>query len=160
MDEKLSRVVIYHDAVPEVGENIPQGVVSVEKKYGTAGKHVICDMYGVRRDRKDLSETAYLLEACIEASTMSGNVVLDYVEHRFEPQGASVVLLLAESHLSVHTYPEHGYVSADIYSCGGNSEPEKGVEYLISVFKPERYNTVTLQRGTGGSCTDIIKSVG
>jgi S-adenosylmethionine decarboxylase len=117
-------------------------------------------MYGVRCDWwKNLNNTAYLLEVCVEAATASGNTVIDHVEHKFEPQGASVVLLLAESHLSVHTYPEHGYVSVDIYSCGGNSEPEKGINYLISVFKPLRHNTVTLQRGADGSCTDMIKSV-
>ena len=72
--------------------------------------------------------------------------VLGSVKHHFEPHGASVVVLVAESHLSIHTWPEHGYAAADILTCG-ETLPQEGVKSLIDLMKPARSEVRQYQRG-------------
>ncbi len=80
------------------------------------GRHALVDGRGVPADILD--DKAFL-EAVLERScTLAGAVVLETTSHKFEPQGVTVVGLLAESHASIHTYPEHGCYMADVFTCG------------------------------------------
>jgi S-adenosylmethionine decarboxylase len=72
--------------------------------------------------------------------------VLGAVSHRFQPQGASVVVLVAESHLSIHTWPEHAYAAADILTCG-KALPREGVNALIRLMNPRASEIHEFRRG-------------
>ena len=110
----------------------------------TIATHVLVELYGV--DAGLLDDPARLEAILRDAAQAARTEVLGAVGHKFQPQGASVVLLVAESHLSVHTWPEHRYASADILTCG-NTLPTAGVEALLKGFAPERHEVRTIDRG-------------
>ena len=66
--------------------------------------------------------------------------------HQFEPQGISLVLTLSESHLAVHTSPEHGYAAVDVFTCGGGN-PLVAVEHLCAHLRPEQFFLQGFRRG-------------
>ncbi|MDF2723697.1 MAG: S-adenosylmethionine decarboxylase, partial [Paenibacillus sp.] len=68
---------------------------------------------------------------------------------QFEPQGATVLVLLSESHISIHTYPEKGFAALDCYTCGETVDPQAAIDYLVSVLKPTRTYAKKLIRGLG-----------
>lgn len=68
---------------------------------------------------------------------------------QFEPQGATVLVLLSESHLSIHTYPERGFAAIDCYTCGETVDPQIAIDYLVRVLKPEKTYAKKLIRGLG-----------
>lgn len=83
----------------------------------------------------------------IEAVKRANNNPLESVFHKFQPQGVTGVVLLAESHISIHTWPEFNYVALDIYTCGDKSSPLKSLEYLKSEFKPQKFEVMQIKRG-------------
>ena len=68
---------------------------------------------------------------------------------QFEPQGATVLVMLSESHLSIHTYPERGFAAIDCYTCGETVDPQLAIDYLVSVLRPEKVFAKKLTRGIG-----------
>jgi S-adenosylmethionine decarboxylase len=115
--------------------------------------HVLIECWGLSHEVLDDADG---LEAALrEAARAARCEVLGAVKHRFHPQGASVVLLVAESHLSVHTWPEHGYAAFDILTCG-KALPEQGVEALLGRLKPARHAVQRIARGlVGGGVRQI-----
>ncbi len=108
-----------------------------------AGMHVIVDLYGASNiDDIDLVEKA--MRQCI---TECGATLLHIHLHHFTPNnGVTGVAVLAESHISVHTWPEREYAAFDIFMCG-NSKPELATSILLDTFKPTYIKTTLLQRG-------------
>ena len=86
-----------------------------------------------------------LKEILYQAAVAAETEPLQFGYHRFEPQGISCFLILAESHVSVHTWPQFGYASFDMYTCGG--EPEKAVEKIIALMQPCDYECRKFIRG-------------
>ena len=109
------------------------------------GKHLLLELKGCNEEViNDLSIIkSTLLEAAIEA----GATVMGESFHRFSPQGVSGVVIIAESHLFIHTWPEYGYVAADIFTCGNTVQPEKAAEILIRKLGAKNHSVVELQRG-------------
>jgi S-adenosylmethionine decarboxylase len=106
--------------------------------------HVHVELWGV--DTALLNDPARLETALIASARAAKCEVLGSVKHQFQPQGASVVVLVSESHLSIHTWPEHGYAAADILTCG-QALPEDGVKSLIQLLNPVRSEVASFQRG-------------
>ncbi len=99
-----------------------------------AGTHLIIDLFGARRldDLKHIKET---LKRCVE---VAGATLLHIHLHHFTPNGGvSGVAVLAESHISIHSWPEAGYAALDVFMCG-NAKPHATVEVLEAAFKPTR----------------------
>ena len=93
-----------------------------------AGQHLILDFYGCNQELLDDYEA---LKTIFEDSLeLSNATVLKVTGNKFEPQGVTLLALLAESHASMHTWPEHKYCAMDFYTCGVTSRPEEIVEYL------------------------------
>ncbi|MCM3337507.1 adenosylmethionine decarboxylase [Paenibacillus sp. MER TA 81-3] len=115
--------------------------------YSTYGRHVVADLWEVDFDR--INNAEFLQNQLIEAAEKCGATVLSVSEQQFEPQGATVLLLLSESHLSIHTYPEKGFAALDCYTCGDKVDPEVAIHYLLSVLKPKTYIVKKLIRGVG-----------
>ena len=95
----------------------------------TIGRHLIAEFYGCKESLLDDREV--IRELMLEAAEVIGATVVGEVFHRFAPQGVSGSVVIAESHLSVHTWPESGYVAVDIYTCGG-LDPRSGFHRLAS----------------------------
>ena len=106
--------------------------------------HVHLELWGV--DGALLDDPVRLEQVLLAAAAAAKCQVLGSVKHHFEPHGASVVVLVAESHLSIHTWPEHGYAAADILTCG-ETLPQEGVKSLIDLMKPVRSEVRQYQRG-------------
>jgi S-adenosylmethionine decarboxylase len=108
-----------------------------------AGVHMIVDLYGASRlDELSLMEDT--LRRCVEAA---GATLLHIHLHRFEPNGGiSGVAVLAESHISVHSWPERSYAALDIFMCG-KALPERCIEVLLEAFTPRRAEIQQLLRG-------------
>lgn len=116
-------------------------------EYSTFGRHVAVDTWGV--DFNLLNNAEWLQSQMVEAAEASGATVLSVQAKQFEPQGATVLVLLSESHLSIHTYPEKGFAAIDCYTCGDTVDPQVAIDYLVSVLKPENTHAKKLIRGVG-----------
>jgi len=97
----------------------------------------------------------------IEAAEASGATVLSVQSKQFEPQGATVLVLLSESHLSIHTYPEKGFAAIDCYTCGETVDPQTAIDYLVTMLKPEHVHAKKLIRGIGEMTveTPVVKQL-
>ena len=108
------------------------------------GKHSIIDIYDckVDIDNIELIKTI-LLESAKEASL---NVV-DIVFHKFEPIGISGVVVLAESHIAIHTWPEYNFVAADAFTCGDKMDPKIVLEIIAKKLNSSNYEIKDFNRG-------------
>ena len=110
----------------------------------TIGRHLIAEFYGCTGPVLDeVSEVRRHMRAAAEAI---GATVVSDAFHKFAPQGVSGSVVIAESHLSVHTWPETGYVAVDIYTCGG-LDPRIGFKYLGNAFAAKSYRLQEIIRG-------------
>jgi S-adenosylmethionine decarboxylase len=116
-------------------------------EYSTFGRHVAVDTWGV--DFELLNNAEFLQSQMVEAAEACGATVLSVQAKQFEPQGATVLVLLSESHLSIHTYPEKGFAALDCYTCGDTVDPQLAIDYMISVLKPNATYAKKLVRGMG-----------
>ena len=114
-------------------------------EYSTFGRHVA--VWGVDFDL--LNSAEYLQAQLVEAAEACGATVMSVQSKQFEPQGATVLVLLSESHLSIHTYPERGCAAIDCYTCGETGDPQLAIDCLGSVLKPEKTYAKKLVRGLG-----------
>ena len=109
------------------------------------GIHILIDMEGV--DPHILDDSIYLNKLIDKVVKESGLKSFGTLYHKFIPQGYTSVTLLSASHISIHTWPEYGYIAADIFAC---EEPEKAVkaaEILIKELKPRKVNKTVKRRG-------------
>jgi S-adenosylmethionine decarboxylase len=119
-------------------------------EHAYAGRHLILDLWG----GKGLDDLGRMERTLRDAVTASGATLLHIHLHHFTPNdGISGVAVLAESHISVHTWPERDYAAFDIFMCG-DALPEKAVEVIKNAFQPERTDLHSLLRGR----VDIEKS--
>lgn len=82
-----------------------------------------------------------------EASKVANNTPLKSSIHKFPLQGITGVILLAESHIAIHTWPEHDYLAIDIFTCGRDTKPYAALDYLKEVFKPKKVKVMFIKRG-------------
>ena len=114
----------------------------LSKIAAAAGRHLIVDLEGgAGLDDPDRIEAA--MRAAVRAT---GASLLHLHLHRFSPQGVTGVALLAESHITVHTWPEIGYAAFDIFMCG-DTDPEAALPVLARAFETDRITVRTLHRG-------------
>ena len=108
-----------------------------------AGSHLILDLW----DAHDLDDAALIEKALKDAVTAAGATLLHIHLHKFEPNGGvSGVAVLAESHISVHTWPEKGFAAFDVFMCG-DAEPSKTIPVLRAAFQPGSINVSEHKRG-------------
>jgi len=112
-----------------------------------AGAHLLVDLY--RADRlDDLEHIEATLRACVEAA---GATLLHIHLHHFEPNGGvSGIAVLAESHISIHSWPERGYAALDIFMCG-TANPDACVPVLRQAFRPKKIAVSEYLRGQGAA---------
>ena len=112
-----------------------------KQKY--AGIHLIAEFWNGRiiEDPKKIEKI--LIEAVKKAKSAPLKVAI----HKFSPQGLTGVVLLAESHIALHAWPEINYLAIDIFTCGNKAMPYKALEHFEKVFKPQKVEIKELRRG-------------
>ncbi len=94
-----------------------------------------------------IDDLEHVRVALREAAKAARSTLLHEAAHAFEPQGVTALGLLAESHISVHTWPELGYAAADVFTCGEHAEPRAACEHLARVLRAGRFELRTIERG-------------
>jgi S-adenosylmethionine decarboxylase len=109
------------------------------------GRHCILELYDCPTHL--LNNPVFIKQALQEAAKVAKSTLLNEISHHFEPYGVTALALLAESHISIHTWPEYGYIAVDIFTCGEHAEPEKACEYLVQTFQASKHVLMKLPRG-------------
>ncbi len=110
------------------------------------GKHLICEVYEV--DPELLKDENFLRDVLLEAAKATGSTILGDFFYKFGGgEGVTGLIAIAESHLSIHTWPEHGYAAIDIFTCGSHVDPWKGLEVIKKRLRPKRVQTNEMGRG-------------
>ncbi|MGI5844626.1 MAG: adenosylmethionine decarboxylase [Candidatus Xenobium sp.] len=123
------------------------------------GTHIIAELSQCRQDR--LADLDLVRDAMVQAAQEAGAEVREVAFHRFSPQGVSGVVVIAESHLSIHTWPELGYAAIDVYTCGLHTNPERACHYLAEFLESRQMTLTTLERGLprpGGAFGHVLRS--
>jgi S-adenosylmethionine decarboxylase len=108
------------------------------------GKHCILELY--RASAAKLNDEALIRNILEEAARVSNATLLDIKTHPFIPQGVTGFALLAESHISIHTWPESGYAAVDVFTCGEKTDPEVACKFLAETFEAKSHHIITLDR--------------
>ena len=113
---------------------------------GVLARHLLAEYYGCDVDLLDSVEG--LKPLLVGAAEAARTTVLNVHLHKFQPQGVSGVVILAESHLAVHTWPEFGFASIELYVCGEDADPAAGHAYLEEHLRPSHTKIQTVSRGS------------
>ena len=117
---------------------------SNDEKLGHQSKHLLLELY--RCDSEKLNDESFLRCSLNRAAKLAKATVLNLMSNKFEPQGVTAIALLAESHISIHTWPEANYSAVDIFTCGQNMLPELASQYLIEALKAEEHFLRVIER--------------
>jgi len=109
------------------------------------GNHLIIELYECHRDV--INDAQMVEEKLKEAVRVSGANMVQSVIHEFNPHGISGVIVIEESHFSVHTWPEYGYCALDIFTCGDEIDYHSALQYLKSEFQAKSMAVTELKRG-------------
>jgi S-adenosylmethionine decarboxylase len=109
------------------------------------GRHLLLELNGC--NPKFLNDIKSVEEILVAAAKIAKATIVGAHFHQFSPFGISGVVVIAESHLSIHTWPEYRYAAVDIFSCGDILQPEIAAHYLVEQFGAERTSVVEMQRG-------------
>ncbi len=110
------------------------------------GRHILAEFWGC--DSNVLNNVSMIEKMMKDAAVKCGATVVDTKFHMFNPYGVSGVVIIAESHLAIHTWPEFGYAAADFFTCGTSCDPEVAYEHLKSELNSSSASYTELKRGT------------
>jgi len=109
------------------------------------GRHILAEIYGCSFEC--LNDVEKVEETMINAALEAGAEIREFVFHKFSPQGVSGVVVISESHLAIHTWPELGYAAVDVFTCGDHVNPWDACNYLVEHFKATSMNATEIKRG-------------
>tara|TARA_B100000424_G_scaffold239510_1_gene206317 strand:- start:119 stop:553 length:435 start_codon:yes stop_codon:yes gene_type:complete len=135
-------------------KNQALGSLSNDRKLIHQSKHLLLELY--RCDFERLNDESFLRCSLNIAAKLAKATVLNLISNKFEPQGVTAIALLAESHISIHTWPESNYSAVDIFTCGHNMLPELASQYLIEALKAEEHFLRVIDRDPP---TEVFKEV-
>lgn len=122
--------------------------------YEAKGTHYLLDVYGVKSEL--LNDMSYQNELLTTAIHKAGATILDIAEYKFDPTGCTLVLLLSESHISVHSYPLEGGIEGcgvafyDVFTCGSHVDTKAAVNYILEQLQPTDFEIKKIIRGVRG----------
>ncbi len=120
------------------------------------GRHLLVELSGC--DRVLLNDQARLREYMCEAVRLSGATIVETVFHRYNPHGVSGVVVIAESHISLHTWPEYGYAAVDFFTCGETVDPYKAHDYLKEQLGASSAQVNEVRRGIPSATDESINN--
>ncbi len=109
------------------------------------GRHVLAEVYGC--SRSILDDTARVEQIMVNAALKAGAEVREVAFHKFSPQGVSGVVVISESHVAVHTWPEYGYAAVDVFTCGTRVDPWDVMDAIIRDLEAGNYTATETKRG-------------
>ncbi|MFJ5768334.1 adenosylmethionine decarboxylase [Psychrobacillus sp. NPDC096426] len=112
----------------------------------TMGRHIIAELWECDFDK--LNDMQFIEQTFVDAALKSGAEVREVAFHKFAPQGVSGVVIISESHLTIHSFPEHGYASIDVYTCG-DLDPSIAANYIADALNAGIRETIEMPRGMG-----------
>ena len=130
---------------------------SDEQKLIHQSKHLLLELY--RCDCEKLNDESFLRCVLNRASKLANATVLNLISNKFEPQGVTAIALLAESHISIHTWPESNYSAVDIFTCGKNMLPELASQYLIESLMAKEHSLRVIERNPPSAVSNQIRTV-
>lgn len=120
---------------------------------GALGRHVLLEAYGCKVEVLDNVKSVE--KAMVDGALAAGAEVREVAFHKFSPQGVSGVVVISESHLAIHTWPELGYAAIDVFTCGESVNPWDAVNYLIEAFGAKSVTANEIKRGIFQGDTQI-----
>ena len=121
------------------------------------GTHIVCELSGCNPEV--LTDVDAVHAMMVAAAKASRATVMESAFHRFEPQGVSGTVILAESHLSILTWPELGYAAMDFYTCGDHTDPWLACDHAAKILDARHVSTTEFKRGIeqpGGKFTHVV----
>lgn len=109
------------------------------------GRHILAEFYGC--NPAVLNDVAKVKRAMVDAALEAGAEVREVAFHKFSPQGVSGVVVISESHLAIHTWPELGYAAVDVFTCGDTVDPWDACQYLVENLEASDVEASEVKRG-------------
>ncbi len=128
-----------------------------DQELSLQSKHLLLELYNC--DYEKLNDESFLRCTLNRAAKLAKATVLNLISNKFEPQGVTAIALLAESHISIHTWPESCYAAVDIFTCGHNMLPELASQYLMEALRTEEHFLRVIERNPPESVFKEIRSV-
>ena len=114
-------------------------------KLETLGRHILIEFYNC--DEEILKNPTLIKEHMNEAAKIANATIVESVFHHFNPYGVSGAVIISESHLAIHPWPEYGYAAVDVFTCGDKIDPWTAFKFLEDVFKSDRSESIEVPRG-------------
>ena len=111
----------------------------------TLGTQWIVELYGC--DEARLSRVPAVERILLEGAKRAGVKIVSYGFHQFQPYGVSGMIIIEESHISIHTWPEYRYAAVDLFFCSKDADPEALIAHLKEAFQAQEIKTHTIERG-------------
>jgi len=109
------------------------------------GRHILAEVHGC--DTNILNDHVAVEQIMVSAALKAGAEVREVAFHKFSPQGVSGVVVISESHLAVHTWPELGYAAVDVFTCGDSVNPWDACNYIVEQFRAQNFSASETLRG-------------
>jgi len=109
------------------------------------GRQILVEYYDC--DESKLNDVSYIENSLIQATKTSGATIISHTFHKFSPYGVSGVVVIAESHVAIHTWPEYNYAAVDIFTCGDTIDPWLIQEVLKDYFESKNASSMEMKRG-------------
>lgn len=109
------------------------------------GRHLLCEYYGC--DRELLNRTDAIRTELLAAVAHAGATPVQDMVHAFSPHGITGVIVIAESHFSIHTWPEYGYAAVDLFTCGDTVDPWAAFDHLAKALRAASHSVMEIRRG-------------
>jgi S-adenosylmethionine decarboxylase len=111
----------------------------------TLGRHLLVELYNC--DPKIIADSRKIEDVMVGAAKHAKAHIVDVVFHTFNPHGLSGVIVIAESHLTIHTWPEYAFASVDVYTCGNEVNPWRAYRYLVKNLRARNVTAMEMKRG-------------
>ncbi|MDC3415736.1 adenosylmethionine decarboxylase [Aquibacillus salsiterrae] len=123
----------------------------------TMGRHVIAEMWDCNIDT--LNDMGLIEQIFVNAALKAGAEIREVAFHKFAPYGVSGVVIISESHLTIHSFPEHGYASIDVYTCGDILDPNVATDFIAEALESKTCEKVEVPRGMGPVSVNQFKAL-
>ncbi len=121
------------------------------------GTHVLLELRNC--DPELLDDLGYIRQELLHAAAEVGAHVVGESFHQFTPQGVTGILSIAESHISIHTWPELGYAAADVFTCGDQTMPDRAAELIVAALRCQDPEITVIRRGPNGARVAELQTV-
>lgn len=109
------------------------------------GRHILAEVFGC--DEEILNNRELIEKIMVDSALEAGAEVREVTFHKFSPQGVSGVVVISESHITIHTWPELGYAAVDVFTCGEKVNPWNACNYILKQFNAKHMTATEIKRG-------------